>query len=50
MDDAAPGDRPAAAGGHRPLLRRGYRPIGAYGVYAGDPDATDSLFFERVLA
>ncbi len=28
----------------------GYQPIGAFGVYAGDPHATDSLFFERVLA
>jgi GNAT superfamily N-acetyltransferase len=28
----------------------GYRPIGPFGAYAGDPDATDSLFFERVLA
>jgi GNAT superfamily N-acetyltransferase len=28
----------------------GYRAIGAFGAYAGDPGATDSLFFERVLA
>jgi GNAT superfamily N-acetyltransferase len=28
----------------------GYRPIGAFGGYAGDPDATDSLYFERTLA
>jgi GNAT superfamily N-acetyltransferase len=27
----------------------GYRPIGAFGAYDGDPDAGDSLFFERVL-
>ena len=27
----------------------GYRPIEAFGVYAGDPDAGDSLFFEREL-
>jgi hypothetical protein len=27
----------------------GYRPIGAFGAYAGAPDADDSLFFERVL-
>jgi GNAT superfamily N-acetyltransferase len=27
----------------------GYRPIEAFGAYAGDPDAADSLFFERVL-
>jgi GNAT superfamily N-acetyltransferase len=27
----------------------GYRPVGPYGAYAGDPDAGDSLFFERVL-
>jgi GNAT superfamily N-acetyltransferase len=27
----------------------GYRPVGAFGVYAGDPAATGSLFFERVL-
>jgi GNAT superfamily N-acetyltransferase len=27
----------------------GYRPIGAFGVYDGDADAGDSLFFERVL-
>jgi GNAT superfamily N-acetyltransferase len=27
----------------------GYRPIGAFGAYVGDPDADDSLFFERVL-
>ena len=27
----------------------GYRPIGAFGAYRGDPDATHSLFFERVL-
>ena len=26
-----------------------YRPIGAFGAYVGDPDAEDSLFFERVL-
>ncbi len=28
----------------------GYRPVSAFGTYAGDPGATDSLFFERVLA
>jgi GNAT superfamily N-acetyltransferase len=28
----------------------GYRSIGAFGAYAGDRDATGSLFFERVLA
>ena len=28
----------------------GYRPTGAFGAYDGDPDATGSLFFERVLA
>jgi ribosomal protein S18 acetylase RimI-like enzyme len=27
----------------------GYREIGAFGDYAGDPDAADSLYFERVL-
>jgi GNAT superfamily N-acetyltransferase len=27
----------------------GYRPIVAFGAYVGDPDAEDSLFFERVL-
>ena len=27
----------------------GYRPIGPFGAYAGDPDAVDSLFYERVL-
>ena len=27
----------------------GYRPIEAFGAYRGDPDATHSLFFERVL-
>ncbi|MFD2092516.1 GNAT family N-acetyltransferase [Blastococcus deserti] len=27
----------------------GYRPIEAFGAYAGDPDAADSLFFERLL-
>jgi GNAT superfamily N-acetyltransferase len=27
----------------------GYRPIGAFGVYDGDADTGDSLFFERVL-
>lgn len=27
----------------------GYRPIDAFGAYRGDPDATGSLFFERVL-
>ncbi len=27
----------------------GYRPIAAFGGYAGDPDAADSLFFERTL-
>jgi ribosomal protein S18 acetylase RimI-like enzyme len=27
----------------------GYRQIGAFGDYDGDPDAADSLFFERVL-
>ncbi len=27
----------------------GYRPVEAFGAYAGDPDAEDSLFFERVL-
>jgi hypothetical protein len=29
--------------------RAGYRPIAAFGAYLGDPDAEDSLFFERVL-
>jgi GNAT superfamily N-acetyltransferase len=29
--------------------RAGYRPIGAFGAYAGAPDASYSLFFERVL-
>ena len=28
----------------------GYQPIGPFGAYAGDPDAGDSLFFERRLA
>ncbi len=27
----------------------GYRRIEAFGAYVGDPDAADSLFFERVL-
>jgi GNAT superfamily N-acetyltransferase len=27
--------------------RAGYRPVEAFGVYAGAPDATDSLFYER---
>lgn len=27
----------------------GYRAIGAFGSYAGDPDAAGSLFFEKVL-
>ena len=27
----------------------GYRPVNAFGADAGDPDATGSLFFERVL-
>jgi GNAT superfamily N-acetyltransferase len=27
----------------------GYVPIGPFGAYAGDPEATGSLFFERVL-
>ena len=27
----------------------GYRPIGAFGAYVGDPDAEDSLFYEREL-
>jgi GNAT superfamily N-acetyltransferase len=27
----------------------GYRPIGAFGAYIGDPDADDSLFFERAV-
>ena len=27
----------------------GYRPIAAFGAYTGDPDARDSLFFERTL-
>ena len=27
----------------------GYRPIGPFGAYAGDPDAVDSLFFQRDL-
>ena len=27
----------------------GYREIGAFGAYRDDPDAEDSLFFERVL-
>ena len=27
----------------------GYRPVEAFGAYVGDPDAEDSLFFERVL-
>ena len=28
----------------------GYRPIDPFGAYAGDSDATDSLFFERALS
>jgi GNAT superfamily N-acetyltransferase len=28
----------------------GYRPIEAFGAYVGDPDAIDSLFFERPLS
>ena len=28
----------------------GYRPTGAFGAYDGDPDATGSLYFERVLS
>ncbi|WP_346620855.1 GNAT family N-acetyltransferase [Blastococcus montanus] len=27
----------------------GYRPIDAFGAYTGDPDAVDSLFFEKAL-
>lgn len=27
----------------------GYRPIGPFGGYADDPDAADSLYFERTL-
>ena len=27
----------------------GYRPIEAFGAYVDDPDATDSLFFERTV-
>jgi GNAT superfamily N-acetyltransferase len=27
----------------------GYTPIAAFGAYVGDPDADDSLFFERIL-
>ena len=27
----------------------GYRETGPFGAYAGDPDAADSLYFERVL-
>jgi GNAT superfamily N-acetyltransferase len=27
----------------------GYRPIDAFGAYVGDPDAIDSLFFERTV-
>jgi GNAT superfamily N-acetyltransferase len=27
----------------------GYRPIEAFGAYVGDPDAAESLFFERTL-
>jgi len=27
----------------------GYRPIEAFGAYDGDPDAIDSLFFERTV-
>ena len=38
--------QPEAAGLYRGA---GYRGIGAFGGYAGDPDAADSLFFERVL-
>jgi GNAT superfamily N-acetyltransferase len=30
--------------------RAGYARIDAFGGYAGDPDAADSLFFERVLS
>ena len=30
-------------------LSAGYRPIDAFGGYAGEPDAADSLFFERML-
>jgi GNAT superfamily N-acetyltransferase len=29
--------------------RSGYRPIGAFGAYAGTPEAEGSLFYERVL-
>lgn len=36
----------AAAGLYRSA---GYRRIAAFGAYAGDPKAVDSLFFERVL-
>jgi hypothetical protein len=38
--------QPEAVG---PYATSGYRPIAAFGAYAGDPDAADSLFFERVL-
>ena len=27
----------------------GYRPVAAFGAYVGDPDAVDSLFFERTV-
>jgi hypothetical protein len=37
-------DRPA---GRDPGAVRG--PIAAFGAYVGDPDAEESLFFERVL-
>jgi GNAT superfamily N-acetyltransferase len=38
--------QPEAAGLYRSA---GYRPIGAFGAYAGDPAAVESLFFERGL-
>ena len=49
LDDAAPGDRAAAAGGPGLYTSAGYRPIAAFGGYVGDPDAEASLFYERSL-
>ena len=49
MDDAAPGDRAPTAEAIGLYTSAGYRPIDAFGAYVGDPDAEDSLFFERSL-
>ena len=48
--DAAPGDRPPSPEAIALYSRAGYGPTGPFGAYDGDPDATGSLSFERVLA